>query len=63
MPLIPLGLQCGNQMEAKTEPGELNYRWPFYPVTSKKSSPKTREGEVSGFLREISGMAGNMELH
>ena len=50
-------------MEVKFEPGEFKYRWPFYPVTSKKLPPKTREGEVSGFLREISGMAGNMELH
>ena len=36
-------------MEAKTEPGEFNYRWPFYPVISKKLSPKRREGVVSGF--------------
>ena len=36
-------------MEAKTEPGEFKYRWPFYPVKSKKSSPKTREDVVSGF--------------
>ena len=36
-------------MEAKTEPGKFNYRWPFYPVTSKKLPPKTREGVVSGF--------------
>ena len=36
-------------MEGKTEPGKFNYRWPLYPVTSKKLSPKPREGVVSGF--------------
>ena len=36
-------------MEAKTEPREFKYRWPFYPVISKKLSPKTREGVVPGF--------------
>ena len=36
-------------MEGKTEPREFKYLWPFYPVTSKKLFPKTREGVVFGF--------------
>ena len=35
-------------MEARTRGGEFKYRWPFYPVKSKKLSPKTREDVVSG---------------